>query len=104
MDSIVEKLTEIENTAKAIVSHAEEQKFEVEKSLQNNRNQFDSNFDAELKKEIGDIRQNSEKKMADLLAEQKKENQHTIDVLIADYDENHGKYAGEILHRITAGV
>ena len=40
MDSIVEKLAEIEKTAEAIVEHAEAQKYEVEREIQAKRDAF----------------------------------------------------------------
>ena len=44
MDSIVEKLAEIEKTAEAIVEHAEAQKYEVEREIQAKRDAFDRNW------------------------------------------------------------
>ena len=47
MDSIVEKLAEIEKTAEAVVEHAMEQKSEVEKDIQGKRDAFDTRLKEE---------------------------------------------------------
>lgn len=41
MESVVEKLADIEMTAEAIVEHAEAQKKEIEKEIQRKRDQLD---------------------------------------------------------------
>lgn len=41
MNSVIEKLAEVEETAEAIVEHARQQKSEIEKQIQEERNQFD---------------------------------------------------------------
>ena len=42
MDSVFQKLEDIEMTAEAIVEHAEEEKAAIEKRLQEERDQFDA--------------------------------------------------------------
>ena len=79
MDSIIEKLSDIENTAEAIVEHAEAQKYEIEKKVQAKRDQFD---------------------MDQILEEQREKNRSTIDNLRKEYEENHSAYAQEILKHI----
>ena len=46
MESVVEKLADIEMTAEAIVEHAEAQKKEIEKEIQRKRDQFDENLES----------------------------------------------------------
>ena len=50
MDSIIEKLSDIENTAEAIVEHAEAQKYGIEKKIQAKRDQFDKDLEAQRRK------------------------------------------------------
>ena len=40
MNSVIEKLAEVEETAEAIVEHARQQKSEIEKQIQEERNQL----------------------------------------------------------------
>lgn len=100
MDAIVTKLIEIENAAKAIVAHAEEQKYNVDKDLQDRRNEFDSTIEADTNKKVQDIRNHSNETMEQLLEEQRVKNQSTIDSLVADFEKNHTAYAKQVLKRI----
>ena len=54
MDSIIEKLSDIENTAEAIVEHAEAQKYGIEKKIQAKRDQFDKDLEAQTQKRLDD--------------------------------------------------
>ena len=45
MNSVIEKLAEVEETAEAIVEHARQQKSEIEKQIQEERNQFDRDLE-----------------------------------------------------------
>ena len=78
MDSIINKLTEIEFAASAIVQHAE-----AEKSA------LDEKFD-KLESETSRI-----------LSGQSQESQDELDALQKEYNEKHSDYAHEILRRIT---
>lgn len=51
MNSIVNKLSDIESTAEAIVAHAEEQKPALEREIQDKRDAFDQKLEAETQKE-----------------------------------------------------
>lgn len=50
MNSVIEKLAEVEETAEAIVEHARQQKSEIEKQIQEERNQFDRDLEEETEK------------------------------------------------------
>ena len=77
MDSVFQKLEDIEMTAEAIVEHAEEEKAAIEKRLQEERDQFDAK-----------------------LAEEKERHHSVIDNLENDYNQNRKAYVKEILERI----
>ena len=49
MDSVFQKLEDIEMTAEAIVEHAEEEKAVIEKRLQEERDQFDAKLAEDTK-------------------------------------------------------
>ena len=44
MNSVIEKLAEVEETAEAIVEHARQQKSEIEKQIQEERSAYEKNF------------------------------------------------------------
>lgn len=101
MDAVAKQLGEIEKTAKSIVEHAEEQKFIIGQDLQHKRDEFDKELEVQTRKEIDQIRKESEDKMNDSLAGQRVDNERFIEALKDDFKENHTQYAKEIVKRIT---
>ncbi|MFV0364493.1 MAG: hypothetical protein ACK5LL_15595 [Suipraeoptans sp.] len=100
MDSIVEKLVEIESAARSIVKHAEEEKYSIEHNLQTKRDEHDEKLESDTKDKIKSIRADAEEKMNALLDEQRAKNQSNIDFLIEDFEKNHTAYAKDVLKRI----
>lgn len=101
MDSVVEKLADIEATAEAIVEHAQDRKSEIEKEIQMKRDRFDQEMEEETQKKLKEIRQEADAKMERILAGQRDKNRTTIDGLRKEFEENHQEYAREILAHIT---
>lgn len=101
MDSIVEKLSDIEATAEAIVDHAEAQKFEIEQQIQLKRDKFDEELEADTQKKLEHIRAEAAEKVDQILEGQRQKNQATIDALKKDFEKNHTAYAQEILRHMT---
>ena len=60
MNSVIEKLAEVEETAEAIVEHARQQKSEIEKQIQEERNQFDRDLEEETQKKLEKIKAKSQ--------------------------------------------
>lgn len=100
MDSIIEKLAKIEETAQAIVENAENQKFEVEKEIQEKRDEFDSQIDREIAEKVEIIRAEGKKKMDTLLDEEQKKHRTAIKNLEAEFKEHHTEYARNIVKNI----
>ena len=59
MNSVMEKLAEVEETAEAIVEHARLQKGEIERRIQDERDQFDKELEEETTRKINKIRAES---------------------------------------------
>ena len=97
MDTVVKKLADIEETAEAIVEHAQAQKSEI----QNQRDRFDAAIEDETRKQLEQIRKDADKKMERILKEQREKNRSTIDNLKKEFEENHSAYAREILAHIV---
>ena len=57
MDSVIDKLTEIEQTASAIVAHAEEEKAEIDREYDERRKKFDQKLEEETMVRIERIRE-----------------------------------------------
>ena len=100
MDSIIKRLAEIEETAEAIVENAEKQKFEEERKIQAQRDEFDRKLNEEVNEQLETIRAEGSKKMEQVLEEERRKHRDTIDNLGAEFAQHHTEYAKEILKQI----
>ena len=101
MDSVINKLTEIEEAASAIVSHAEEQKAALDKEYEEKRKAFDADLEEKTQRKLQAIRDELEGEKKRLLHGQSAGSQNSIQLLRQEYEANHTRYAREILERIT---
>ena len=101
MESIVNKLTEIEEAASAIVAHAEDQKEALDKEYDEKRRTFDTELENKTQARLADIRRELEKNTSGILESQSGASEDTIRALEEEYAEKHTEYAHEILRRIT---
>lgn len=101
MDSIVNRLTEIEEAAAAIVQHAEDQKEELDKEYAEKRRIFDAELEEKTSERIRSIRDDLEQNTSRILDSQSGQSDAAIEALQAEYDLRHTEYAREILRRIT---
>ena len=99
MDSIINKLTEIEFAASAIVQHAEAEKSALDEKFDKKRMDFDKELEADT--QIQEIRDKLESETSRILSGQSQESQDELDALQKEYNEKHSDYAHEILRRIT---
>ena len=95
MNSVIEKLAEVEETAEAIVEHARQQKSEIEE-----RNQFDRDLEEETQKKLEKIKAKSQQEVEKVLDRERKKDQKAIDDLKREYEENHDIYAEEIVRHM----
>lgn len=101
MDSILNKLTEIESAAVSIVQHAEAEKSILDEKYDEKRRQFDLELESETKKQIQAIQDDLQKKTSQILSSQSDESLAQIHALQKEYKENHTLYAQKILRKIT---
>lgn len=100
MNSIIEKLAAIEKTAEAIVDNAENQKFEAERQIQAERDEFDRKLEEEVNGRLEAIRSEGRAKMDQALNEERLKHRSVIDSLENEFAEHHTEYAKEILRQI----
>lgn len=100
MNSIIERLAEIEKTAEAIVDNAEKQKFEAEKRIQAERDEFDRQLEEEVGQRLESLRSEGREKMEQALNEERLRHRSIIDDLESEFAEHHTEYAKEILRQI----
>ena len=98
MDSIINKLTEIESAASAIVQHAEAEKSALDEKFDKKRMDFDKELEADTQRQIQGIRDKLEAETSRILSGQ---SQDELNALQKEYNEKHSDYAHEILRRIT---
>ena len=97
MDSIINRLTEIEETASSIVEHAEEQKAVFDEK----RRRFDEELEEKTRARIQTIQSKLDKDTSEILDGQNGAGGKEIQALKEDYAERHTEYAKNILKRIT---
>lgn len=100
MDSIIEKLSNIEETAEAIVEQAEARKHEIEREIQEERNRFDAELEEQTREKLAKIREDADRRMEQVLREQREKNASVIESLKWEYEEKHSVYAREILQHM----
>lgn len=101
MESIINKLTEIESAASAIAEHAELQKSVLDKEYEEKRKQFDLDLEQETQMHLQKIRESLEADTQSLLNHQAESNDSCVLALQKEYEDRHTMYAQEILKRIT---
>ena len=100
MNSIVSKLSEIEKAAAAVVANAQSQTADLEHETQIRRDKFDADLGQQTEEKIAAIQAELNTKVSAILKTQEDNNSDTIAALEKDYQDNHERYAQEILQRI----
>ena len=101
MDSIVNRLTEIEDAAAAIVQHARDQQDALDNEYAEKRKAYDAELEKKTEARIRAIRGQLEQSTSQILDSQTGQSDAAIDALQKEYDQRHTEYAREILRRIT---
>ena len=100
METIAEKLSEIEMTARSIVDGAQEQKHQMEMKMQKQRDTFDADMEKETNEKILKIQSDLATNMENLLKKQEEQNNNEIESLKQDFKEHHSEYAKQLLNRV----
>ena len=100
METIAEKHSEIEMTARSIVDGAQEQKHQMEMKMQKQRDTFDADMEKETNEKILKIQSDLATNMENLLKKQEEQNNNEIEVLKQDFKEHRSEYARQILERV----
>ena len=100
MDSIINKLSEIETAAGAVIEHTENQKNVLEQKMQQMKAQFDHDLEQSTNKAIEKIQEDLKAELNKIVEEQKEHGTSAVDTLNKDYEKNHATYADSILQRI----
>lgn len=101
MDSIVNRLTEIEEAAEAIVRHAEKEKELLDREYEEKKQAFDREQDEKTQASIAKIRGELEDSINKLKPRGENVEDSSIEALKKEYETKHSEYARAILRRIT---
>ena len=101
MKSVIERLDDIENTARSIVERAEADKNQVEQEIQAQRDQFDKELDEKTQAELAKIREDGKRQVDELLKSQREKNHEAVEALEKEYAAAHAVYAEGILRHMT---
>ena len=94
MKSVIERLDDIENTARSIVAKAEEEEIQAQ------RDQFDKELDEKTQAELTRIREDGKRQVDELLKSQREKNHEAVQTLEKEYEMAHAVYAEGILRHI----
>ncbi len=101
MGSIINRLTEIEETASSIVEHAEAQKAILDKQYDEKRRSFDEELSEKTREHIQAIQDKLDRDSSKILDGENGVGSREIQALEQEYSERHTEYARNILKRIT---
>ncbi len=101
MDTIIDKLSQIEEAAVGILTHTEIEKKEYEDSIKAQREEFDTNLATETAATIEKIRSEAKSKLDSQLEKMKTNHELALKTFQEEYDNNHTSYATQIFRRIT---
>ena len=101
MDSIINRLTEIEETASSIVEDAEEQKAVLDQEYDEKRRKFDAELEEKTQARIQTIQNKVKEETSKLVEGQSGTGGMEVELLRKEYEQRHTEYARNILKRIT---
>lgn len=100
MDTVIEKISEIESAASAIMEDASEQKKAFAKEMEERTAAFDAQLEAETNKRIEELRARMEIEMNDRLEKQQNDSKKVLRALEKRYQEHHVQYVEELFKKM----
>lgn len=100
MDSIVHKLTEIENDANEIIRNAEQEKRELEQKNHKAMDELQNRISQETQEKVNQIRQDLQNKKNAELSGREESVDKAIRKFKDDFKTKHSEYAKQILNKI----
>lgn len=101
MDTVIEKISEIESAATAIMEDASEQKKAFAKEMEERTAAFDAQLEAETSKRIEELRARMEIEMKERLEKQRSDSQKVLRAMEKRYQEHHTQYVEELFKKMT---
>lgn len=98
MDTVIEKISEIESAAASIMNDANERKKAFAKEMEERTAAFDSQLEGETNKKIESLQADMEINMNDRLEKQRKDSQRILEAMEQRYEEHHTQYVEELFN------
>lgn len=101
MDTVINKLWEIEEAAGAITDEANVRKKAFAKEMEERTAAFDAQLEAETNKRIEELRARMEIEMNERLEKQRNDSQNVLRAMEQRYQEHHTEYVEELFKKMT---
>ncbi|WP_077612764.1 ATPase [Clostridium sp. Marseille-P2415] len=98
MDTVIEKISEIESAATSIMDNANERKKAFAKEMEERTAAFDAQLEAETNKKIEELRASMEINMNNRLEKQRSDSKKVLETMEKRYEEHHTQYAEDLFH------
>lgn len=103
MDTVINRLSEIEEAAGAIADEANGRKKVFAKEMEDKTASFDAALLQETAGRIADIRKKMEADMKEMLAKQKSDYDRMLEELEENYRQHHTDYAEALFRKMVKG-
>lgn len=96
MDTIINKISDIESAAAAIMEDANVRKKAFSEEMDQKTAAFDKELEAETAAKLDALRSRMEVEMQEKLAEQRASAEQILDLMVKNYESHHETYAREL--------
>lgn len=101
MDTVIEKISEIESAAASIMNDANERKKAFAKEMEERTAAFDAQLEAETNKKIEELQAAMEINMNNRLEKQRSDAQRILKAMEQHYEDHHTQYVEELFNTMT---
>ncbi|WP_024292768.1 hypothetical protein [Lacrimispora indolis] len=101
MDTVIEKISEIESAAASIMNDANERKKAFAKEMEERTAAFDAQLEAETNKKIEELQAAMEISMNNRLEKQRSDAQRILKAMEQHYEDHHTQYVEELFNTMT---
>ncbi|MDR0925662.1 MAG: ATPase [Hungatella sp.] len=98
MDTVIEKISEIESAAASIMNDANERKKAFAKDMEERTAAFDAQLEAETSKKIEKLQAGMEISMNKRLEKQRSDSQKVLEAMEQRYEDHHTQYVEELFN------
>lgn len=101
MDTVIERISEIESAAASIMDNASERKKAFAKEMEERTAAFDRQLEAETGKQIEELRAAMEINMKERLEKQRNDSDKSLAAMEKHYEEHHARLAEDLFNTMV---